>query len=301
MPSSSNRREEKHSLLTDETEDDSCLEGSSGAPSVDQESGTVSAKNTLLWWWRSVDPAWKSWSLFAPPVLVFLILSYLAFFPPSSSSSSSSSGEACPKTMDMSGYVCAPNGALPKIARERGCEFDTMSFKWWPRAPTTHRDNVALVDEFHAQGPWHRYYDKGGKHEIPPTTEVLTAGWVSRREHTVHCVYTLRQTHLWIALGYDPPFNYTHTIHCTKYLMDTILENPPKDFDDLTVHGTPWPEHPAIVSCLEAVIDQQVVGASFPLLTICLIIRLSHTILANRKASAANHGNCQDSRVKGAE
>ncbi|WQF89991.1 hypothetical protein CDEST_15005 [Colletotrichum destructivum] len=236
MPSSSNRHEEKHSLLKDEAEDDSCQEGSSRAPSVDQESGAVNVKKNLLW--RSIDPAWKSWSLVVPPVLVYLILSYLAFFP---------SCETCPKEMDMSGYVCAPNGALPQIARERNCEFDTMSFKWWPKEPTMHKDNVALVNEFHAEGPWHRYYDKGGKHEIPPTTEVLTAGWVSRREHTFHCMYTLRQTHLWITLGYDPPFNYTHTIHCTKYLMDTILENPPKDFDELNVHGTPWPEHPAIV------------------------------------------------------
>ncbi|KZL85842.1 hypothetical protein CI238_05801 [Colletotrichum incanum] len=236
MPSGSSRREEKYSLLREETEREPYGEDTSQASLADHESGTIKVKNHLPW--QSIAPAWKLWCLFVPLALIVSVLSWLAFFP---------SCEPC-RNLDMSGYVCAPNGALPKIARDRECEFDTMSFKWWPKEPMMHKDNIALVKDFHSEGPWHRYYDKGGKHEIPPTTEVLTAGWVSRKEHTYHCMYTLRQTHLWITLGYDPPFNYSHTVHCTKYLMDTILENPPEDFEELSVHGTPWPEHPDIVS-----------------------------------------------------
>ncbi|OLN96755.1 hypothetical protein CCHL11_02340 [Colletotrichum chlorophyti] len=233
---SSTTGEEKRSLLKEETEANTKLrdQETSRGTSIDHESGTIKIKRLP---WQPVDPAWKSWYLFLPPALIVIILAGLAFFP---------SCETCHR-LDMSGYVCAPNGALPKIARDRGCEFSTMSFKWWPRDAMMDEDNVALVEEFHAQGPWHRYYDKGGKHEIPSTSEVLTAGWVTRREHTYHCMYALRQTHLWITKGYDPPFNYSHTLHCTKYMMDTILENPPNDFDELNVHGTPWPEHPDIV------------------------------------------------------
>lgn len=242
MPSGPSKKEEKYSLLKDETaresyEEEEAPRPSSSSSSVDQESGAVKVKRQLRIPWQ-FDPAWKSWYLFVPLGLIFFILAGLAFFP---------SCEPCRK-QDTSGYLCAPNGALPKIARDRGCEFDTMSFKWYPKEAFNNKDNQALLREFHDQGPWHRYYDKGGKHEIPPTSEVLTAGWVSRKEHTFHCMYTLRQTHLWLINGYDAPWNYTHTLHCTRYLMDTILENPPKDFDDLSVHGTPWPEHPDVVS-----------------------------------------------------
>ncbi|KAF6836218.1 hypothetical protein CMUS01_05520 [Colletotrichum musicola] len=237
MPSGPSKKEEKYSLLKDETEGESCEEEPSRATSVDQEAGTVRVKRQLRLSWQSLDPAWKSWTLYVPLGLIFVILFGLVFFP---------SCEKC-RRIDTTGYVCAPNGAIPKIARDRGCEFDTMSFKWWPKEPFLDADNQALLKDFHNDGPWHRYYDKGGKHEIPGTSEVLTAGWVTRKEHTFHCMYTLRQTHLWMMKGYDAPWNYTHTIHCTKYLMDTILENPPKDFDDLTVHGTPWPEHPDVV------------------------------------------------------
>ncbi|TDZ32391.1 hypothetical protein C8035_v012404 [Colletotrichum spinosum] len=240
MPAGPSEGEEKYSLLKGGNEGDSYSEEASrGSSSIDQEAATSTAdvKRQFRVPWRSFDPAWNSWYLFVPPFLIFAILAGLAFFPQC---------EKCRKT-DMSGYVCAPNGALPKIARDRGCEFDTMSFKWWPREPFNHPDNQALLEQFHDEGPWHRYYDKGGRHEIPPTSEVLTAGWVTRREHTFHCKYTLRQTHLWMMLGYDPPWNYSHTLHCTQYLMDTILENPPRDFDELNVHGTPWPEHPDIV------------------------------------------------------
>lgn len=159
-------------------------------------------------------------------------------------------GISCPpcKAIDYSGYQCAPNGALPEVARARGCEWDDLSFHWWPKKPHLDSDNQALLQDFRVSGPWQRFYDQEGHNEIPPTNEVLTAGWVTRKEHLFHCVFTLRQTHLWLTKGFDAPFNYSHTVHCTQQLIDAVVESPPPDFDDLTVHGTPWPDHPAIVS-----------------------------------------------------
>ena len=152
------------------------------------------------------------------------------------------------RAIDYLGYQCAPNGALPEVARSRGCEWDDLSFHWWPKKPHLDSDNQALLQDFRVSGPWQRFYDQEGQTEISPTNEVLTAGWVTRKEHLFHCVFTLRQTHLWLTKGFDAPFNYSHTVHCTQQLIDAIVESPPRDFNDLTVHGTPWPEHPAIVS-----------------------------------------------------
>lgn len=161
-------------------------------------------------------------------------------------------GLSCPpcRVIDYSGYQCAPNGALPEVARARGCEWDDLSFHWWPKKPHLDSDNQALLQDFRVSGPWQRFYDQEGQNEIPPTNEVLTAGWVTRKEHLFHCVFTVRQTHLWLTKGFDAPFNYSHTVHCTQQLIDAVVESPPPDFNDLTVHGTPWPEHPAIVSYL---------------------------------------------------
>lgn len=159
-------------------------------------------------------------------------------------------GLSCPscRAIDYSGYQCAPNGALPEVARSRGCEWDDLSFHWFPKKPHLDSENQALLQDFRVSGPWQRFYDQEGHNEIPPTNEVLTAGWVTRKEHLFHCVFTVRQTHLWLTKGFDAPFNYSHTVHCTQQLLDAVLESPPPDFDDLTVHGTPWPDHPAIVS-----------------------------------------------------
>lgn len=162
------------------------------------------------------------------------------------------------RPLDWSGYQCAPTGAPPEIARgERHCEFDTMSFHWWPADAVNDPANQGILTEFHQEGRhlghrgmdrWGRFYDQAGKFEIPPDTDFLTSGWITKIEHLVHCKYTLRQTHLWAINGYDPPFDYNHTKHCTDYLMDTILENLPSDWDDLVIKGTPWPEYPPIVS-----------------------------------------------------
>lgn len=117
-------------------------------------------------------------------------------------------GMSCPscRTIDYSGYQCAPNGALPEVARSRGCEWDDLSFHWWPKKPHLDSDNQALLQAFRVSGPWQRFYDQEGQNEIPPTNEVLTAGWVTRKEHLFHCVFTLRQTHLWLTKGFDAPF-----------------------------------------------------------------------------------------------
>jgi hypothetical protein len=125
--------------------------------------------------------------------------------------------------LDASGYICAPNGAIPDVARARGCEFDGLSFHWFPKEHTEDKDNLAILREFQEHGPWLRYLDKEGKYPIPPDNLVLTSAYLTRREHIIHCKYALRQTHLWVTKGWDLPFNYNHTLHCTAYLVDTIM------------------------------------------------------------------------------
>ncbi|KAH8777823.1 hypothetical protein F5883DRAFT_487324 [Diaporthe sp. PMI_573] len=151
------------------------------------------------------------------------------------------------RRLDVSGYICAPNGAIPDVARARGCEFDGLSFHWFPKEHTEDNDNRAILREFEDLGPWPRYLDKEGKYPIPADNLVLTSAYLTRREHIIHCKYALRQTHLWVTKGWDVPFNYNHTLHCTAYLVDTIMENPPEDLYDVTTHVTPFPEYSPIV------------------------------------------------------
>ncbi|OLN96158.1 hypothetical protein CCHL11_03206 [Colletotrichum chlorophyti] len=149
--------------------------------------------------------------------------------------------------MDVSGYLCAPNGARPEEARRRGCEFDPISFHWYPRRRVLDADNQAIIRQFLDKGPWHRYYDAEGTVEVDPKNEALTALWLTKREHVVHCMYTLQQTHLWLNKGFDPPFNYSHTLHCTSWLVSVIMESPPTDLDALTVHAVPYPHEWQVV------------------------------------------------------
>ncbi|CCF36362.1 hypothetical protein CH063_07950 [Colletotrichum higginsianum] len=160
-----------------------------------------------------------------------------------------SRGSSCPQ-LDMSGYLCAPNGARPEVAYERGCEWDPISFHWYRRERVEDPDNQELIRGFLEAGPWHRFYDAEGTVEVDPANRVLTTLWLTKREHVVHCMYTLRQTHLWLAKGFDPPFNYSHTIHCTSYLVNIILESPVPDMDKLTVHAVPYPSDWQVVSTL---------------------------------------------------
>ncbi|TLD18019.1 hypothetical protein PspLS_10434 [Pyricularia sp. CBS 133598] len=155
-----------------------------------------------------------------------------------------------PREIDWSGYVCAPNGADPEKARERGCEFNDMSLQWNRREFHNDPDNLAIIEDFHKEGPWHRWMEKEGIHSLDklPSRLALTSGWVTKKEHLTHCKYALRQTHLWLHKGFDAPYNYSHTLHCTEYLLSTILKHPPPDLDEIKVHGNPWPEHPQIVS-----------------------------------------------------
>ncbi|KAF4862258.1 hypothetical protein CGCSCA1_v014755 [Colletotrichum siamense] len=156
---------------------------------------------------------------------------------------------SCPQ-VDMSGYLCAPNGARPEVAYERGCAWDPISFHWYRRELVENPDNQELIREFLDAGPWHRFYDAEGTIEVDPANRVLTTLWLTKREHVVHCMYTLRQTHLWLTKGFDPPFNYSHTIHCTSYLVNIILESPVPDMDKLTVHAVPYPSDWQLVSSL---------------------------------------------------
>ncbi|KDN71081.1 hypothetical protein CSUB01_10369 [Colletotrichum sublineola] len=157
----------------------------------------------------------------------------------------------CPQ-LDMSGYLCAPNGAPTEVALQRGCDWDPISFHWYPRERVQDPDNQELIRGFLEAGPWHRFYDEEGVVEVDPTNRVLTTLWLTKREHVVHCMYMLRQTHLWLAKGFDPPFNYSHTIHCTSYLVNIILESPVPDMDKLTVHAVPYPEDWQVVSTCRA-------------------------------------------------
>ncbi|KAJ0159168.1 hypothetical protein CTA2_10192 [Colletotrichum tanaceti] len=111
-------------------------------------------------------------------------------------------------------------------------------------------DDEELIRGFLEAGPWHRFYDAEGTVEVKPSNRVLTTLWLTKREHVVHCMYTLRQTHLWLAKGFDPPFNYSHTIHCTSYLVNIILESLVPDMDKLTVHAVPYPSNWQVVSTL---------------------------------------------------
>ncbi|KAK1570018.1 uncharacterized protein LY79DRAFT_527654 [Colletotrichum navitas] len=152
--------------------------------------------------------------------------------------------------LDLSGYLCAPNGARPEVALERGCDWDPISFHWYPRERVQDPDNQELIRGFLEAGPWHRFYDSKGTVEVDPANRVLTTLWLTKREHVVHCMYTLRQTHLWLNKGFDPPFNYSHTIHCTSYLVNIILKSPVPDMDELTVHAVPYPPDWQVVSSL---------------------------------------------------
>ncbi|KAF4921702.1 hypothetical protein CGCVW01_v005807 [Colletotrichum viniferum] len=160
-----------------------------------------------------------------------------------------SSCNNCPQ-LDMSGYLCAPNGARPEVAYERGCAWDPISFHWYRRELVEDPDNQELIRGFLDAGPWHRFYDAEGTVEVDPANRIMTTLWLTKREHIVHCMYTLRQTHLWLTKGFDPPFNYSHTIHCTSYLLNMILESPVPDMDKLTVHAVPYPLDWQLVSTL---------------------------------------------------
>ncbi|KAF6823439.1 hypothetical protein CMUS01_10697 [Colletotrichum musicola] len=205
----------------------------------DQSPPRSPSKRRPLWRRRTqVCNAWRTFLIVGSFIMAGLVAIDVLLHP------------RCPadrRPMDFSGWICAPNGAIPAVARERGCEWDNLSFHWFPKDHTEDEDNRALLREFENNGPWHRYIDQEGKHEIPNDNKVLKAAWLTRREHIVHCKYALRQTHLWVTKGWDPPFNYSHTLHCTGYLVDTIMENPPADMNDITVHVTPWPEHRPVV------------------------------------------------------
>ncbi|KZL81168.1 hypothetical protein CI238_11641 [Colletotrichum incanum] len=147
---------------------------------------------------------------------------------------------------DFSGYQCVPLGATPEAAAARGCHWDDFSFHWWPADRYEDPDVLALMHEF-ADQEWHRYYEQEAVHEILEYHPMQTQAWVTRKEHLWHCAYTIMQTHLWMTKGFDPPVTYWHTVHCTKALMNAILESPPDDFMDIVMHGSAWPTHKPVI------------------------------------------------------
>ncbi|CCF33950.1 hypothetical protein CH063_01057 [Colletotrichum higginsianum] len=54
---------------------------------------------------------------------------------------------------DFSGWICAPNGAIPEVTRERWCSFDGLSFHWFPKERLEDEENRALLREFENDGP----------------------------------------------------------------------------------------------------------------------------------------------------
>lgn len=155
----------------------------------------------------------------------------------------------CKHEYDFSGYQCAPLGATPEVAEARGCQWDEFSFHWWPKDRYQDEDIVGLMNEF-SQQEWHRYYEKEAIHEITEYHPMQTQAWVTRKEHLWHCAYTIMASHLWMTKGFDAPVTYWHTVHCTKALMNTILESPPPDFMDIVMHGSAWPTHEPVVCTL---------------------------------------------------
>lgn len=190
------------------------LDGESDNNPLARPSGSSSSAACFHWLQRLVDleNRWKRVSI----VLTVLLIGNMALL-------LRGTGRSLIRSPDVSGYICAPNGAIPEVARARGCEFDGLSFHWFPKEHTEDEDNQALLQEFEDSGPWHRYLDKEGRYEIPSDNLVLKAAYLTRNEHIVHCKYALRQTHLWVTKGWDVPFSYNHTVHCTGYLVDTIM------------------------------------------------------------------------------
>ncbi|KAK1975616.1 hypothetical protein LZ30DRAFT_560276, partial [Colletotrichum cereale] len=125
---------------------------------------------------------------------------------------------------DNSGALCAPNGVEPEVARQRNCEWDPMSFHWYPRHQVLDDDHQALIHEFLESGPWYYYYDNetNSRVQVGPEEMTHTHLWLTIREHAIHCAYTLRQTHMWLDKGFDSPYHLEHTIHCTSFLEKII-------------------------------------------------------------------------------
>ncbi|KAK1573065.1 uncharacterized protein LY79DRAFT_480650, partial [Colletotrichum navitas] len=150
---------------------------------------------------------------------------------------------------DFSGYQCAPLGAPPDVARQRGCRLDTFSLHWYPANRYEDNDTLKLMTEF-TDMDWPRFYDPEARHKMDGFNPADKQAWVSKKEHLWHCGYLLMQTHLWITKGFDPPVNYEHTEHCTRTLLKTIELDPPPDLEDIksNIKTPEQPEHWPIVS-----------------------------------------------------
>ncbi|EAT77777.1 hypothetical protein SNOG_14925 [Parastagonospora nodorum SN15] len=194
-------------------------------------------------WSDHLKESWKNYTLALSIVVITALASALAITPQHTH---------CQSDLDTSGYLCAPSGTHPSVARQRGCEYDWMSFHWLPKNRFD-EENQALIREFEQLGPWHRFADAEGTQVMSPDETMLsTRFWLTKREHLHHCQFSLRQAYLFMARGQDPPFNYTHITHCSQSLIDAIYESPPKDMDEPIIKVVPFPEHPEILDRAEA-------------------------------------------------
>ncbi|WQF76112.1 hypothetical protein CDEST_01126 [Colletotrichum destructivum] len=98
---------------------------------------------------------------------------------------------------DFSDCICAPNTS-PRSLAGAGAPSTACCSTGSPRSASRTKENRALLREFENDGPWHRYIDEEGKHEIPQGNQVFKAAWMTRREHIIHCKYVLGQTLLWV-------------------------------------------------------------------------------------------------------
>ena len=119
--------------------------------------------NRSKWLDRS-NKSLKNYVLVVATVVITVLVSILIFKP------------QCPQyklELNTSGYLCAPSGTHPSVARQRGCECDWMSFHWLPK-DRFGDENRALIREFEELGPWHRFADAEGTQIMSPNETMLS-------------------------------------------------------------------------------------------------------------------------------
>ena len=122
-------------------------------------------------------------------------------------------------------------GNTARIARERGCVFDVMSFAWLPASCI----DFEMMDRYISERTWEWYADYDLKHKLP--LSVVRQGeykWAfsSQSYHIAHCIYTWekqgrflfapsREEEKWIDQG---SFGRHHTTHCIDFILKRGLE-----------------------------------------------------------------------------
>jgi hypothetical protein len=111
-------------------------------------------------------------------------------------------------------------------ARERGCQFDMMSFSW----PPNECYDQELIQNFESLREWHWFQDAQGTEEVTRAEVLLgeaDALFVSFEYHRAHCVFMWEKLHRALGKGgfVDSYIgNYNHTSHCA-YMLLMEVEN----------------------------------------------------------------------------